>query len=130
MNTATLDNFTNAKDLSEDAQDRFAKYLESFHEPTYKANNAQDGATITCPGCGSHLYGAGVVDALLSTFEWGICHGEGICTECSWPIRMYHFIKLDGDDKQRIIFPLAHRCFSDDDHKVEVDPAEHHKEKP
>ena len=130
MNAAMLENFSNAKDLSIGAQERFAMYLENFLEPTFKANSDGENATITCPACGAHLMGSGIMDALLSSFQWGLAHGEGFCTDCRWPIRMYHFIRLDGEDKQRIIFPMAHRCYSDNDHKVEVDPANHKKCEP
>ena len=36
-----------------------------------------------CIACGAMLSG------LLSSFSWGIVHGEGTCS-CGWPIRAYH----------------------------------------
>ena len=124
MEACTIDLFSGSKDLSESAQSRLAGYLEGFHAPTHKENKDGKTATITCPKCGSHLLGGGIMDALLSTFIWGIAHGEGFCSECDWPIRMYHFVKLDGDDKHRFEFPLAHRCYTDESHETEVDPAQ------
>lgn len=33
------------------------------------------------PGCGSPW------------FTWGVVHGAGFCGRCSWPGRLYHFIR-------------------------------------
>ena len=63
---------------------QIAAYLgEKFHVP-------EDG--FPCRGCGMSLSG------LLGTFTWGIVHGEGYCSHCLMPVRMYHRI-MDGDEE-------------------------------
>lgn len=62
-----------------------------FAEPTESADGG-DGFIIgkhPCLCCGRPLSG------MLGTFQWGICHGEGKCTNCGWPARALHYIK-DG----------------------------------
>lgn len=53
-----------------------------------------------CPGCERRLGG------LLGSFQWGLCWGEGRCSNCGWPCRGYHSPK---DDEGQEIFtsPLA-----------------------
>lgn len=54
-----------------------------------------------CPGCGSKVFGGGdLIDVLMTTFRWGIVHGEGHCCNCGWPATLYHFIK--GSDGKEI----------------------------
>lgn len=43
-----------------------------------------------CPKCGSNLGG------LFGTFEWGIVHGCGHCSECGTSFQLYHYF---GDCK-------------------------------
>ena len=53
-----------------------------------------------CLNCGEKLMGD-LTDQLFGKggFEWGIAHGEGHCSNCRWPARLYHFIKdADGND--------------------------------
>ena len=117
MEVCTIDMFSGSKDLSEGAQSRLAGYLEGFHAPVIK-----DGV-VKCVKCGDLIFSGGIMDALMSSFTWGIAHGEGFCTNCDWPIRMYHFVQLvDDEDKRRFEFPLAHRCYTDKSHAAEVDP--------
>lgn len=45
-----------------------------------------------CLSCDSRLsvYGGGISAAFMSSFTWGLMHGEGMCGHCHWPARMYH----------------------------------------
>ncbi len=38
------------------------------------------GDRIQCPGC-----------ELPLLFNWGLTHGSGFCTRCTWPAVAYHF---------------------------------------
>ena len=125
MKAATIDIVKDVDTLSDGAKARLSDYLDGFLEPTFRHDKDDEPNAITCPSCNSQIYAGGVMDALLSTFTWGIVHGDGFCGECKWPIRMYHFIKLDGDDEQRLVFPLAYRCFKDDERTEEIDPQEY-----
>jgi len=41
-----------------------------------------------CPNCGSDLGG------LFGSFQWGLAHGNGYCSECKKvSIKFYHYIK-------------------------------------
>ena len=40
-----------------------------------------------CPKCDSTFGG------LLGSFTWGITHGSGFCSECRYPVRVYHKTK-------------------------------------
>jgi hypothetical protein len=127
MTVATIDIVKDADTLSEGARSRLSEYLSGFHAPAYKENAGGERTGIACPACDSRVYSGDILDALLPGFEWGIAHGDGFCISCKWPIRMYHFIKLDDEDEQRFVFPLAYRCFKDDDRKNEIDPAKRQK---
>ena len=50
-----------------------------------------------CPICKSQLSGP------LSTFSWGITHGDGFCTKCGLAIQYYHYIGW-GDNRIRLAF--------------------------
>ena len=123
MNPATIDMVKDAETLSDTAKDKLGEYLNGFLEPQFQHDRDDEPNTIVCPACRSHIYSGGIMDALMSSFEWGIVHGDGFCSQCRWPIRMYHFVDLDGDDKQRLVYPLAYRCYKDDDCEKETDPA-------
>ena len=67
------------------------KYLEQFAKPIRhdeKKSNFLVG-DLECLNCGRVLNGA------LGTFQWGLCHGEGTCSNCGWPCRLYHSPKDD-----------------------------------
>lgn len=50
-----------------------------------------------CIMCGKPING------FLGTFEWGIIHGEGKCSECGYPLRAVHVVKdEDGEEVLRI----------------------------
>ena len=57
-----------------------------------------------CPGCLSQLGGDFIATAIgLSTFQWGIAHGEGNCRECGWPVTTYHSVFFgEGNRKGRM----------------------------
>lgn len=120
MEHATLENVgIEGPQLSAEALGRLSEYLTAFISPV-----KSDRPSIDCPCCGAMIYsGGGPLDALLSSFEWGLAHGDGFCGRCKWPIRMYHFIQLDKPEKTRLVYPLAYRCYTDDTHTVEIDPA-------
>ncbi len=47
-----------------------------------------------CPMCGATIQAdpkLGVLGSLMSSFTWGLTHGEGFCGACKYPIRLYHF---------------------------------------
>ena len=60
--------------------------------------------SITCVGCGGNLYEPGVFGAIISTFEWGLANGEGHCSRCGYPTRMYH--RFEG--RGTATFPLQY----------------------
>jgi hypothetical protein len=115
---ATIDMVSDANTLSEGARRRLGEYLNAFLAPVFDDEKTH----VKCPCCGSRVYGGGILDALLGTFEWGIVHGDGFCSRCKWPIRMYHFVDLDNGE-QRIVFPLAYRIYEDEERAREIDPA-------
>lgn len=123
MEHATLENTRcDASKLSEADKATLTEYLTGFLAPVIGET------AVSCPCCGAHVYGGGVIDALLSTFTWGLAHGDGFCSRCKWPIRMYHFVKLEAGEK-RMTFPLAYRCYEDEAHAVEIDPSEQKHER-
>ncbi len=54
--------------------------LIQFYAHTF----AQPSEENECLECGERLGG------MMGSFRWGICHGEGICSNCGWPARAYH----------------------------------------
>ena len=45
-----------------------------------------------CICCGAQQGAKDILDGLLNArFTWGIAHGEGFCSNCTWPARAYHF---------------------------------------
>lgn len=127
--TEEKEEISQAEETTQSLLDIFGQeYLDNFLEPTYDVREDET-VMIKCPCCDSHIMGGGIADALFSTFEWGIAHGEGHCGECRWPIKMYHFLKKeDGSDRRRVVFPMAHRCYKDSDPDKEIDPKEHRQE--
>jgi len=57
-------------------------YLGQFVAPNEKGE---------CCGCGGKLTGGFESVLGLTTFRWGLAHGEGFCSECKYPARAYHF---------------------------------------
>ena len=63
------------------------EYLTAFVAPRHTPE--RDG--LTCVGCGATLYLPGIIGALMgATFTWGVANGEGHCSRCGYPTRMYH----------------------------------------
>jgi hypothetical protein len=58
----------------------------------YAANFAEPLLEQKCLYCGESY-----------TFTWGLTHGEGHCTECGWPARLYHFIKDESGNETRVV---------------------------
>jgi hypothetical protein len=54
-----------------------------------------------CAGCGAPLTG------FLGVFQWGIRHGEGFCSDCGYPTRMYHVLK-DHKGEYQLAMPLQY----------------------
>jgi hypothetical protein len=40
--------------------------------------------------------------------RWGLAYGEGRCTSCSWPTRVYHFVKDDVGVEIRVVKMLQY----------------------
>lgn len=117
MDHATIENVRCGDELSAEARKNLSEYLAGFLAPVI------DSDSIRCPCCNAHIWsGDGIMDYLIGTFTWGLVHGDGFCGRCKWPIRMYHFVKLDGPDEKRLVYPLAYRCYEDEAHAVEIDP--------
>jgi len=63
-----------------------AEYVAQFVAPRV----TRDGG-LSCLGCGTDLYKPGFMGIFGgSSFEWGIVNGEGYCSSCMYPTRMYH----------------------------------------
>lgn len=52
-----------------------------------------------CLKCGEALTGLASMLIGSGGFRWGLAHGEGNCSKCGWPARMYHFIKDDKGEE-------------------------------
>lgn len=65
------------------------KYLFSFAKPQLEGKNSFLQSAAKCLRCGRPLGGA------IGSFQWGIVHGEGTCSNCGWPARAKHYIKDD-----------------------------------
>jgi len=66
-----------AEEYKQEVKQKLNDYLEKFLPPSSE-----------CYMCGDPLRG------LLGSFEMGIAHGEGQCSSCGYPGRIYH--KVDG----------------------------------
>ncbi len=66
---------------------RQPEYLSVFAQP-------DDVERPHCVKCKSEL---------IFTFRWGLAHGEGVCSKCLWPTRLYHFLKGDDGSEKRIV---------------------------
>jgi hypothetical protein len=55
-------------------------YMHEFAAP----KRAADG-NFPCIACGN-----------THAFVWGLAHGFGHCVHCSWPARLYHYVKDDA----------------------------------
>ena len=75
------------------------KYFEPFAAIDVPADNAKE-FDSPCLGCGESQVGL-----LRGRFTWGIAHGEGHCSNCGWPARMYHDIR-DSDGVRLMYFRL------------------------
>jgi len=70
------------------------EYLSSFAMPGQRGEGNIILGGITCISCDT------VMDGACGSFEWGIAHGEGRCSHCGWPVRVYHFLKEEGPLEQ------------------------------
>lgn len=62
---------------------QLAEYLEDFS------------AGRNCPSCDALIRPKNMLEGfLLSTFEWGVAHGEGRCSECGYPVRGIHLVEM------------------------------------
>lgn len=89
------DVFTVGDDWQGDELESISAYLRIFHAPV-------DG--LTCRGCEHPLGG------MLGTFTWGMVHGEGVCSKCGLPTRMYHRVKHDGEEVLTFTLPLQYHA--------------------
>lgn len=72
-------------DCPDNIKNALEKYFEVFislKEVTKKSNGIQ-----FCYSCQHELNG------FFGSFKWGLVHGEGFCSHCSWPSRAMHYIK-------------------------------------
>lgn len=67
-----------------------AAYVQRFLPPRHVP--APWGYGIACVGCG--------VDLLDGNFAWSLRHGEGYCTTCKYPARLYHYFKLENVEQE------------------------------
>lgn len=67
-------------------------YLQAFAAPLIVEHPNRISGTRECLKCGERL------DGLMGTFKWGLVHGEGSCSGCGWPCRVYHSPKMDGEE--------------------------------
>jgi len=67
-------------------------YWDEFAHPEFDEHNDQ-----LCLSCG-----------ITSTFKWGIRHGEGACSNCSWPARAFHFFRQNDGTDRRVICVLQY----------------------
>lgn len=81
--------------------DKFTDKVITFTDETLRKFNADTNSSVTrediesyrqvwllknvCPKCGSELGG------IFGSFEWGIVHGCGYCSECKTSFQLYHY---------------------------------------
>lgn len=63
-------------------------HFQHFCSPVGKAGE--------CIKCGTPQGG------MFGAFRWGLAHGSGICSGCSWPAVAYHFVKDSSGKGHRI----------------------------
>ena len=73
-------------DMPTETLEDFNAYLEPFTLPE-KSKNPNFATGENRCSCGEML------DGLMGAFQWGIRHGDGFCSACGQPVRMYHTIK-------------------------------------
>jgi len=63
-----------------------SKSLKSLIEAVSESNKYLSNfvASKKCLGCQSQLSG------LFGSLQWGIVNGEAFCSECGYPVRVYH----------------------------------------
>lgn len=88
MAECKIEHLFQSEDLSAGETDALAAYLARFQEPRgYKCQ------------CGEKLMG------IFGCFQWGLANGEGFCSACGWPIRMFHRLP---QDRGLFTFPLLY----------------------
>lgn len=87
MNWRTL--FSAKPGLSSEDEAILDNYFSRFVAvPIVKGADGKDETQPqSCPGCERKVTG------LFGTFMWGIAHGVGMCSACSWPAVAHHYIK-------------------------------------
>lgn len=76
--------------IDDDAGDRPSMEAEAAKLlAAMNAYLARFAAGFDCPGCKNKLGG------LLGTFTYGLAHGEGYCSHCSYPCRANHYPEDD-----------------------------------
>ena len=68
------------------------EYFAIFRKP-------KDG--LDC-ACGKPLTG------FFGTFKWGIAHGEGFCSSCGQPVRMFHSVSDESGEILSLQYPLCY----------------------
>ena len=77
--------------LTDDEKAGMNEHFAHFMVPPRDEDNNE-----LCPGCGKQMKG-GVGGYLLEcvgaavSVKWGLAHGEGFCSGCGWPYRVYHY---------------------------------------
>lgn len=64
-------------------------YFRDFTAPRHEIGDPL--ALARCVRCERTLSG------IFGTFTWGLCSGEGYCSNCNYPARAFHRIGEDGD---------------------------------
>lgn len=78
-----------------------AGYVSQFLPPRLKGKCGEV-LSVLCVGCGECLS-----SDFEGTFVWGLAHGEGYCSTCGYPTKLYHYAQDDaGSDVGRVSFPL------------------------
>jgi hypothetical protein len=69
-------------------------YLSHFIAPHYDEEKKRH-----CEMCGAEMDGFKQALGLGAAFQWGLVHGEAFCSNCRYPARGHHFVKLpDGTE--------------------------------
>lgn len=80
---------------NEQIKERLQEYLEAFIDPNYEEviSEEEDNNNYVCVNCKSVLAGF-----LRGQFRWKLRHGEGECSNCGYPMRGKHYVKLGEDE--------------------------------